>query len=523
QKSRNIDSFDHTLIFQDPKTEAGYMIAWEDLLNGGDKDYQDMIVSMRLLRPPNAAFTWSPQNPLLNETIIFDASASTPNGGVIVSYKWNFGDGNITTVANSSITHAYSTSGNFTVTLNVTDSEGKWDTETKTVGVQRPPSQAVFAVKIEDTWTYLGNAYNFSFPAYCTTFKTEVWVVNVSELAGYEFRLDFDPAVVQVTQSEVKHVHTSDIILLQEVDNIGGVYRQAVTSNTSASYSGSAPIANLSLHIVNDPCFPSNHTGVLLLNNTKMSDPYGLAINHSQMHAYYNIFSLRPEISIEYEGKAEAITWIANGTFTVNITLANIVDMKGFYLELEWSDFLETDVQSVIVTSFLPQPYQFFSIGINDRTLCLQAAIINDNPAINGSGVLLRVTFRVKSPWQSVPPYTQVGTDYIPENYTGKVHIACGWIDVYCPEYRKMEFYNASYGVSVKNDLNYTFMPIPGDLNLDGIVDSADLDAIAALVGIDSGDPEWAVHYPYDLNGDDRIDVYDVVIVSSNYGRTDPW
>ena len=88
---------------------------------------------------PIASFTFTPTDPLVHEIVTFDASASTPDGGTIISYTWNFGDGNTTTVSDPIITHAYSTYGTYTVTLNVTDSEGKWDITSKQITVEGLP------------------------------------------------------------------------------------------------------------------------------------------------------------------------------------------------------------------------------------------------------------------------------------------------------------------------------------------------------------------------------------------------
>jgi PKD repeat protein len=88
---------------------------------------------------PVASFTFTPPDPLVHELVTFDASSSTPDGGTIVSYTWDFGDGNITTTSNPIITHAYETYGTFTVTLNVTDSEGKWDTTSQQITVTKTP------------------------------------------------------------------------------------------------------------------------------------------------------------------------------------------------------------------------------------------------------------------------------------------------------------------------------------------------------------------------------------------------
>ncbi len=87
---------------------------------------------------PQADFTWSPLQPEENQTVTFDASASTPNGGTIIGYTWNFGDGKFGT--GKIVTHVYTTSETYTVILNVTDSEGKWDTQSKQVTI-KPSSE----------------------------------------------------------------------------------------------------------------------------------------------------------------------------------------------------------------------------------------------------------------------------------------------------------------------------------------------------------------------------------------------
>jgi len=82
---------------------------------------------------PTVMFTYSPLEPLVNETINFDATTSQPNGGSITDYSWNFGDGQ--TGAESTATHLYSATGTFTVTLTVTDDEGLTNSTSKPVTV----------------------------------------------------------------------------------------------------------------------------------------------------------------------------------------------------------------------------------------------------------------------------------------------------------------------------------------------------------------------------------------------------
>ncbi|MCZ2809117.1 MAG: PKD domain-containing protein, partial [Candidatus Bathyarchaeota archaeon] len=98
--------------------------------NPGDTAFITIIP----LIPPVASFIYSPLSPQVSENVTFNASISTPNGGYIVSYEWDFGDDSLHDVG-MVITHNYTTTGTYNVTLNVTDSEGTWDTESKMITV----------------------------------------------------------------------------------------------------------------------------------------------------------------------------------------------------------------------------------------------------------------------------------------------------------------------------------------------------------------------------------------------------
>lgn len=71
------------------------------------------------------------------QTSTFDATGSTDADGTIVSYSWNFGDGNTGTGATT--THTYAEPGTYAVTLTVTDNDGATDSETIGVTVDALP------------------------------------------------------------------------------------------------------------------------------------------------------------------------------------------------------------------------------------------------------------------------------------------------------------------------------------------------------------------------------------------------
>jgi len=94
------------------------------IINGGDWLPLVMIANS----PPTANFTWTPQIPTTSDTIFFTDS-SIDSDGSIVSWTWDFGDGNISYQQNP--THQYSHIGTYNVTLTVTDNDGANDSITK--------------------------------------------------------------------------------------------------------------------------------------------------------------------------------------------------------------------------------------------------------------------------------------------------------------------------------------------------------------------------------------------------------
>src|SRR2546422_821820 len=106
--------------------------------------FQVVNVSSKTL-PPVASFTFTPQSPLVNQTVTFDGSSSfDPSpGGLITSYTWTFGDGS-PSGSGPVVTHAYSQQGTYAVSLTVTNNNGLSSTLTFfiTVGRQNPPIAA---------------------------------------------------------------------------------------------------------------------------------------------------------------------------------------------------------------------------------------------------------------------------------------------------------------------------------------------------------------------------------------------
>ncbi|WP_247728327.1 PKD domain-containing protein [Halovivax limisalsi] len=84
-------------------------------------------------RPPTASVDASPTNPSVGETVSVDASASSDPDGSIDGYEWEFGDGE--TATGETATHAYESTGEYTVEVTVTDDDGATDSASELITV----------------------------------------------------------------------------------------------------------------------------------------------------------------------------------------------------------------------------------------------------------------------------------------------------------------------------------------------------------------------------------------------------
>ncbi len=93
-------------------------------------------------QPPVAVIEKSAGTVSSSESVAFNAVHSYDPDGVILSYKWDFGDG--TTSTDMLAIHKYASNGAYTVKLTVTDNQGATNTTQTTVNSVNLPPEAVF-------------------------------------------------------------------------------------------------------------------------------------------------------------------------------------------------------------------------------------------------------------------------------------------------------------------------------------------------------------------------------------------
>ena len=134
------------------------------VIDGSNRDKYPFMNRWRVPKAPTAYFTYSPLRPVEDETITFNASTSVigwngTHATSIINYTWNFGDNTSTiTEEDPVVTHNYIMVETYTVTLNITDSQGLWGTVSKTVRTIYPHDLAI--INVTSAKTVVGQGYN---------------------------------------------------------------------------------------------------------------------------------------------------------------------------------------------------------------------------------------------------------------------------------------------------------------------------------------------------------------------------
>ena len=140
--------------------------------------------------PPIASFSYYPENPIVNETITFNASNSTDPDGTIENYEWDFGDGE--KAEGKIATHSYSSAKNYTVKLTVADNEGATNSTAEIINIPKIEIPIVTTVSMKNP-TGVSEGENFT---------ATVNVDGVSDLAILMFRLNYNSSVIRLTNVE---------------------------------------------------------------------------------------------------------------------------------------------------------------------------------------------------------------------------------------------------------------------------------------------------------------------------------
>ena len=126
------------------ESAGDYTVELKVIDNDGatDTTTQTIDVSPPPNDPPTASFTANPISGEVPLEVTFDASGSNDPDGSIASYSWDFDDGS--TGSGETANHKFSSTGDYTVELTVTDDDGDSDSASETISVSSQPPNATF-------------------------------------------------------------------------------------------------------------------------------------------------------------------------------------------------------------------------------------------------------------------------------------------------------------------------------------------------------------------------------------------
>jgi hypothetical protein len=192
-------------------------------------------------------------------------------------------------------------------------------------------------------------------------------------------------------------------------------------------------------------------------------------------------------------------------TFTIGTNMSDAFDVTDFEFEIHYNTTL-LDYVSVTWNAWGQGTITVDEAGGN-------ITASNSGSPISGMQTLITVEFKAAyyHVWKSAPSWTNNLTDTI----------FFQWANISYPSGPDLRYERGgSSQINVGPDFAYTFSPIQGDVDNDGIVGLFDLRTVAFYFGSKQGDPNWNDASKYDLTGDGTIDIISLRTIAANYGYT---
>lgn len=294
-----------------------------------------------------------------------------------------------------------------------------------------------------------------------------------------------------------------------------------------------ASLVTLNFHIDSEPCWPGVNYDLFFIGNELGAEqvlvpwppnpiylPHvtqctGTITNIEIENGEYWLYSSQPNIdplvAANDPGRVNDHIFKEDSigeTHTITIALSNITGAYGFSFHLTWdADWYDTDIQHVTILPAFAPPYETLSMVMGQGTLDVTLIKPCEKPGIHAAGYTPVVT--VSFVTTNTP---EVGVIPFAANTTFAITSAT--LFAKCPDLK--EYYlGTDHGPTTlwySGDIIQMFVPKSlADLNIDGVVDIADLAAIAKVYG--------TVH-PWSglVAPSGTVDIYDIVYVAKRQG-----
>ena len=502
-----------------------------------------------VLGRPIAEFAVSPELPVVNEPVTFNASDShDPDGGSITSYEWNFGDGSLIKTyigaKNYTAIHIYNSTGTYNVNLTVTDNDNLTGSDTRSIRIW-------VGVKVEPTpvWSNPGE-----------TFKVNITVTNVVDLYSYEFNLTYLCDLLTCKNVEPGDFlgGPADINWDREFPPCRGYAWAKCIRVIPGGVSGNGTLAIITFSVTTSGNCTLHFTKTKLLNST------GSEINHVPVDGYFCTGT--PVASFTYRPSdpkpGDIVTFNASDSYDPD----NPYDeTPGPIASYEW-DFGDGNIARGLTAPIVTHTYNESGVYtvkliVTDddnetsppKTKDVPVGIIHDVAIIsvtataadsyNGSVSLFNITIVVKNEGNIEENFTVTAYyNFTVINYTTVINLAPNdqttitfhWDVTNRSIVQKGKYIisaNASVVLGEKDTADNTCIAhtlsddgtvgvgVEADVNGDGKVNILDAIRLARAFGSKPGDEKWDPCC--DLNDDDTINILDAIKLARHFGEKD--
>ena len=339
---------------------------------------------------------------------------------------------------------------------------------------------------------------NRTSPALNTTFTVDVNIANVSMLYGFQFRLEWNSSLLNLTDYDVK-IPPQWTMDYNVTIIAPGNFSLAVTAlSPSPPFTGSTTLASLTFEIVYDPIYPENVGCSLALENVTIVDPDVKPIVRLVYSGNYSCYSTKTKLVLMPQ---DLMAYMVPTEFDVDINVTNVVDLYAFEFELTYNTTLLELIVEEGVDITIPCTFAKWNVTEDDSSGHVLVRVEDISPsARNGTRTLATIPFKV------------IGFVWNTTRTSANCTLAFSSHEL-----------NSTSLEEIQHDVvngTYRYTPIQGDLNMDGTVNIFDIILAAIAFGSEPGDPNWNPRA--DLNCDGNVDIFDIILIAVNFGREEP-
>jgi len=349
------------------------------------------------------------------------------------------------------------------------------------------PSTLLFVspVLVEKTYSDVGSYFNVS-----------IMTQNVTDLFGFDFNMTWDDTLITFHNSYYDTFldavwGVGNWQVMKEETGVGWYKFVALSTENSFNTTGSLPLFVLEFRAEDPHTYWMKETPIHFATH-KLSNSEWTPIPHAASDGTYRITGGKPMLQMI---PTSGICRKYNETFIVRVNVTSASDVEDFRFEIHYNTTL-LDVRNLTWNA-----WGSGTVTVDEENGNI-TGYTSGNPK-GGTVTLITIEFNATYHhiWRNLPGWAN--------DQSGAIYIQ--WANLSYPSAPDLGYKRGGLNqIDIGPDINYTFSPIKGDIDNNGVVDIFDLRTVAAFY--DQVNPE------YNLIGDDVVDIFDLVVVGGNFG-----